>query len=147
MPTHIVPIGQTADLLDEQTQQDIATVTVATPLARREIRWLVRELWEKVGGLSNRIVGNGPEEIGVLLPVLFLSVIPDARGMGQQVIDVHLPRDGGVPQSQGLNEGGIEGEYSLSISCRVATAVKSLVTEAVSKRVVKRFGVFQERLA
>jgi hypothetical protein len=34
-----------------------------------------------------------------------------------------------------------------SISCRVATAVKSLVTEAVSKRVVKRFGVFQERLA
>jgi hypothetical protein len=36
MPTHIVPIGQTADLLDEQTQQDIAAVTVAASLAGRE---------------------------------------------------------------------------------------------------------------
>lgn len=63
------------------------------------------------------------------------------------MIDVHLPSDGGVPQSQGRNDGGIEGEYSVVDQLQGATAVKSLVTEAVSKRVVKRFGVFQERLA
>jgi hypothetical protein len=67
-----------ADLLDEQTQQDIAAVTVSTSLVGREIRWLVRELREKVGGLGNRIVGNGLEEIGVILPVLLLGVIRNA---------------------------------------------------------------------
>jgi hypothetical protein len=147
MLAHVVPIGQTAELLDEQTQQDIAAVAVAASLAGREIRCLVRELREKVGGLGNRIVGKGPEEIGVILPVLFLSVIRDARGVGQQVVDVHLRRDGGVPQSQERNDGGIKSSNPWSISCKVATAMKSLVTEAVSKRVVKRFGLFQERLA
>jgi len=34
-----------------------------------------------------------------------------------------------------------------SMSCRVPTAVKSLVTDAVSKRIVRVVGTFQERLA
>ncbi len=52
MLTHVVPIGQTACLFDEQAQQHIAAITVAASLARREIGGLVRKLREKVSGLD-----------------------------------------------------------------------------------------------
>ena len=50
---HVVAIGETANLFDEQAQQHIAAITVATSLTRREIGKLVGKLREKVGGLEN----------------------------------------------------------------------------------------------
>src|SRR5260370_23486265 len=74
---HVVPKGQTACLFDEQAQQHIAAITVATSLARREIGGLVRKLGEKVSGLGDRIVGSGLPDIRVPLPALFFSIIRD----------------------------------------------------------------------
>src|SRR5258708_6330370 len=77
MPAYIVPIGQTACLFDEQAQQHIAAITVATSLARLEIGGLVRKLREKVSGLGDRIVGSSLPNIRVILPALFFSIIRD----------------------------------------------------------------------
>jgi hypothetical protein len=51
---HIVPIGQTAGLFDEQAQQHIAAITVAASLTRRKIGGLVRKLGEKVSGQGDQ---------------------------------------------------------------------------------------------
>src|SRR6266581_4835081 len=63
--THVVPIGQTAGLFNEQAQQHIAAIAVATSLTRRKIGKLVCKLWEKVSRLFHRIVRSGLPEIGV----------------------------------------------------------------------------------
>src|SRR6266566_2185770 len=102
--THIVPIGQTAGLFDEQAQQHIAAITVAASLARREIRGLVRKLGEKISGLDDRVVGSGLPDIRVHLPALFLNIIRDTRGMCQQMKDVDCTRDGCILQSQEIDD-------------------------------------------
>ena len=47
MLAHVVPIGEAADLFDEQAQQHKAAITVAASLARRKIGRLVCKLGEK----------------------------------------------------------------------------------------------------
>src|SRR5258708_28917564 len=107
---HVISIGEATCLFNEQAQQHIAAVTVATSLARREIGGLVRKLREKVSGLGNSIVGSGLPEIGVHLPALFLSIIRDTRGMRQQLKEVDGTRYGCLLQSQENEHRGIEGE-------------------------------------
>src|SRR6266536_25024 len=74
---HVVPVGQAARLFDEQAQQHIAAVAVATPLAGRKIWRLVGELREEVGGLGDRVVGPGLPDVCVIFAAHFVGVVGD----------------------------------------------------------------------
>src|SRR5258708_32213932 len=90
---HVISIGEATCLFNQQAQQHIAAVTVATSLARREIGGLVRKLREKVSGLGDSIVGSGLPDIGVNLPTLLSSIIRDPRGLRQQLKNAHGTRE------------------------------------------------------
>jgi len=102
---------------------------------------------EVIGGFGNRVVRLVDPQVLVALAGLLVGVVGDPRGVGEQVVGGDRGGDGGPLQLQVAGDRVSRPKAPRSTSCRAATAVNSLVTEAVSKRVCSVQGACQARLA
>ncbi len=113
MRTHVVAIGGARGLLDHEAEDDEATVAVAAALPRREVRGLEREVSQMVRRLDLGVVRLLDEQVLVPLPCLFVRIVGDARGMGQQVAHRDRGRDGRALEAEVVDCRRVEVEGAL----------------------------------
>jgi len=66
-----------------------------------------------MGGLGYRIIGPGLPQIFIDLPGFLITIIPDTRGMSQQMEDIDLSGDRRTLQSQEVEDRRVEGQRTL----------------------------------
>ena len=110
----VIAVGHPADVLDQEAQQDVATIAITAPLSRREVGRFIYELGQEVAGLEDRVVGLFLPQIFVTFARFFVGVVAYPRCMGQQVPDGHLFREWCAFQTQALPATGVS-KVSLTV--------------------------------